>query len=308
MPITLTPMRASIALVTGGCLWGIYWIPMGYLEAMGFHGATAGIVLCISCLLLLSPAIWQYRMLFVRHYQTLLFSGLLTGAALSLFTTSLAYTDVIRSILLFYLAPVWGVLVGIIVLHERLTLTRCFVIAFAFTGLYVILGTGGDIPLPRNVGDVFALLSGLLWAIGSLGLLRAQSIPVMPQIIAFFVGSLLISVMTFWAIGAPLDLAISAQSLAHFGIIAFLIACYALPMIWLTIAPARVLTPARVGILLMSEVIIGTSSAALLSGEPFGARELIGTICIICAALIEIKGSQTDKPIKKVEKKVSVNG
>ena len=299
MPTALSPMRASIALLTGGCLWGIYWIPMGYLEAMGFHGATAGIVLCVSCLVVLSPMIWHHRMLFVRHYKTLLFSGLLTGAALSLFTTSLAYTDVIRSILLFYLAPVWGVLVGIIVLHERLTITRCFVIAFALIGLYVILGTGSGIPLPRNIGDVFALLSGMLWAIGSLGLLRAQSIPVIPQIIAFFVGSLLVSVMTYWLIGAPLTIVITTQTILHFALIAFLIACYALPMIWLTIAPARVLTPARVGILLMSEVIIGTSSAALLSGEPFGTRELIGTICIICAALIEIKGSSTDRPIMK---------
>ena len=59
-------------------------------------------------------------------------------------------------------------------------------------------------------------------------------------------------------------------------------------MFWLTIAPAQVLTPARVGILLMSEVVIGALSAALLSGQEFGMAEFIGTILIITAALIEV--------------------
>lgn len=285
----LTPMRASIALVIGGCMWGVYWLPLTHLEGLGLTGATAGIALYVACLVLLAPAIWRYRTIFITDTKALLISGILTGAAFSLFTTSLAYTDVIRSILLFYLTPVWGVILGIIFLNEPLTKARCFVILCAFAGLYIILGGGGGLPIPRNIGDLFALASGMLWAIGSLGLMRSKAVPTIPQIIAFLLGGLVISLITHAAIGAPLAIEISAQTVTTISLTALAYGCYALPMIWLTIAPAQLLSPARVGILLMSEVIIGASSAALLSGEPFGLLEAYGTILIILAALIEVK-------------------
>ncbi|MBZ9539305.1 hypothetical protein KGQ90_10195, partial [Modicisalibacter tunisiensis] len=48
------------------------------------------------------------------------------------------------------------------------------------------------------------------------------------------------------------------------------------------------LEPARLGILLMSEVLIGVLSAALLAGEPFGLRTGLGALLVIAAALLEL--------------------
>lgn len=290
----LTPMRASIALVIGGCMWGIYWLPLTHLEQQGLTGATAGIALYIACLVFLIPAFWRHRTVFFTHYKALLFSGILTGAAFSLFTTSLAYTDVIRSILLFYLTPVWGVILGAIFLKERVTIARGFVILCAFAGLYIILGGDGGLPVPRNIGDIFALTSGVLWATGSLGLMRSKAVPTIPQIIAFLLGGLVISLITHVAIGAPLAIEVNTQTVIAISTTALAYGCYALPMIWLTIAPAQLLSPARVGILLMSEVIIGATSAALLSGEPFGLLETYGTILITLAAFIEVKTTKVE--------------
>ena len=290
----LTPKRASIALVIGGCMWGIYWLPLTHLEGQGLTGATAGIALYVACLVLLLPAIWRNRALFIIHYKALLFSGILTGAAISLFSTSLAYTDVIRTILLFYLTPVWGVILGAIFLKERVTRARGFVIFCAFAGLYIILGGDGGLPIPHNIGDVFALIAGVLWAIGSLGLLRSKDVPTIPQIIAFLLGGLVVSLITHAVIGAPLAIEITPQAMITISLTALAYGCYALPMIWLTIAPAQLLTPARVGILLMSEVIIGATSAALLSGEPFGPLEASGTILITLAAFIELKTTKVE--------------
>jgi drug/metabolite transporter (DMT)-like permease len=45
-------------------------------------------------------------------------------------------------------------------------------------------------------------------------------------------------------------------------------------------------------VLLMSEVVVGAISAALLSGEMFGAREALGTLLIIAAALFEVLGKK----------------
>lgn len=272
-------------------MWGVYWLPLLYLESLGMDGALAGFALHGFGLIILVPMIVRYWQLLVSQWRLLVISGVLAGFAFSLYSTSLVYTDVIRAILLFYLTPVWGILIGLMVLGERFTRQRAAVICLAFVGLYVILGKDTGLPIPRNLGDSLALLSGLFWAVGTYGLLRAQSVPVMAQLIAFLFGGTLLSGISAFVIG---DLAMSntAQS-APYTMIAFLgvFAIYLVPMCWLTIAPARVLTPARVGILLMSEVVIGALSAAFFSGQPFGIAEVIGTVLIITAGLIEVNSA-----------------
>ncbi len=46
--------------------------------------------------------------------------------------------------------------------------------------------------------------------------------------------------------------------------------------------------PARVGILLMTEVLAGSVTAAMFSGDPYGAGEAAGTVMILCAGLVEV--------------------
>jgi drug/metabolite transporter (DMT)-like permease len=64
-------------------------------------------------------------------------------------------------------------------------------------------------------------------------------------------------------------------------------------MLFLTIWPATVLTPARLGLLLMSDIVVGVISAALWSGEPFGWREGIGTMMIVGAGFVEVLGHKS---------------
>ncbi len=55
---------------------------------------------------------------------------------------------------------------------------------------------------------------------------------------------------------------------------------------------ASLLTPGRVGILLMSDLLVGVISAALYAGEPFGWREGADSLLIIGAALVEVLGKR----------------
>ena len=272
-------------------MWGVYWLPLSYLQQAGLTGTSAGIVLYIGCLLALLPVIWRYRLALRTHWRVLVMSGMLTGCAFSLYTTSLSYTDVIRSILLFYLTPVWGTFIGLAFLKERLTTSRIAVLVLAFLGLYAILGSETGWPVPRNLGDVLALFSGLFWAIGSFGLLRAPQVPVWPQIISFLIGSLIVSLLSAAMISDWPSFAFTLGELQVIGGILCGFVVFALPMFWLTLAPARVLTPARVGILLMSEVVIGALSAMLLSGQLFGVAEGMGTLFIIVAGVVEVLGA-----------------
>jgi drug/metabolite transporter (DMT)-like permease len=170
-----------------------------------------------------------------------------TGAAFSLYSSSLAMTEVVRAILLFYLTPVWGTLLGIAFLGERLTTPRLAALVLALIGLVVVLG-GDGFPRPRSAGDWLALASGFSWALGALLVYRAEEAGPVEQVSAFIFGSLAVTL----------------------------------------------LTPGRVGILLMSDVIVAVITAAWFSGEPFGLREAAGTILIVSAAAVEVLDRAAD--------------
>jgi len=279
---------ASITLVIGGMMWGLYWIPVRFFLDLGLTGPWPGIAMFTSALVVLVPLIWRERRTLALQWRDLVFSGMFTGAAFSLYSLSLVYTDVVRSILLFYLTPIWGTFLGVMFLGERLSLGRVAGLLCGLGGLFVVLGDADFVPLPRNSGDWLALASGMCWALGTLGLYRTANISISGQVFAFVTGAMLLSLIGLVFLPGPLLPSLDGGE--YLGLLQFVLlsALYVLPMVYMTIWPATKLSPARVGLLLMSEVVVGLASAAALSGEPFGLRELTGAILIVSAAVLEI--------------------
>ncbi|MBV8622133.1 MAG: multidrug DMT transporter permease, partial [Herbaspirillum sp.] len=96
------PKSAVAALLINTTIWGLSWTGMRALEAMGLHPlwATAAIfTACAAMLLALKyrdlPQLW-------RHPE-LLGVALATGLTNAVFNVAIAYGDVVRVILLFYL-------------------------------------------------------------------------------------------------------------------------------------------------------------------------------------------------------------
>lgn len=280
---------AGVALLIGGAMWGLYWLPVRYFVSLGLPGSWSGVVMYIAAMIALLPFVWRVRHQLTGRWRALIFSGMFTGAAFSMYTISLVYTDVVRSILLFYLTPIWGTMLGLLFLGERLQTARVIGLLCGIGGLFAVLGGGHGLPVPRNVGDWLALASGIAWALGSLGLYRARSIPIPGQITAFVCGALIVAglgIVLEIQLGQPIP---TAQVWTAVAPVAIISAIFVLPMLFLTIWPATLLSPARVGLLLMSEVVVGLISAALLSGEPFGLREVLGAGLIVGAAVLELR-------------------
>lgn len=286
----LDPTRASIALLIGGAMWGLYWIPVRMLVERGLPGPWAGAVLYLGALAVLLPFAMRDRAALIASWRFLAVGGLLTGAAFSLWTTSLAYTDVLRAILLFYLTPVWGTLLGLAFLGERLTLRRALGLLLGLGGLTVVLGTDGALPWPRNGGDWLALASGIAWAVGTMRLYQGEVQAPVAQGFAFLAGALVVAGLSATLLGTTTGETVTLGTVTGYLPFALVAAAYMLPMVFLTLWPASVLSPGRVGLLLMSEVVVGVVSAAILTGEPFGWREAVGTALIVGAAISEVVG------------------
>ncbi|MEP1207390.1 MAG: DMT family transporter [Rhizobiaceae bacterium] len=291
-PEVQSELLPSVGIVIGGVLWGLVWLPLRALGDLGFSGAWSGAVMYFGTALVLLPVIFVRRRGLANIWKTLAICGFFTGAAFSFYSTSILLTDVVRAILLFYLTPVWGTLLGVVFLSERLTFSRVAALLLGLAGLLVVLDAGNQLPWPRNLGDWLALASGLAWAWGSLKVYQAESIAPFDQILAFVFGSLFVTGLTLILGGEAVGVVPSWSEMNSVLPLAILAALYVVPMLYLTVWPASVLTPGRIGLLLMSDVLVGVVSAALLAGEPFGLREALGTLLIVLAGVVEVLGNR----------------
>ena len=281
---------ARYCLLIGGVFWGLYWIPLKKVESAGLSGAApSALVFAAAFVMILPLVVWRWQSLLARKGDLML-AGLLAGASIGLFTASLTQTEIVRAILLFYLTPVWSTALGMIVLGHKPTLARFATLGLGLIGLCVVLGVENGLPVPRNVGDVMALVAGISWSLVSLKLYRMPTVPIPDLIVAFVAGCAGVTGLMFVFSGAVIGQ-------GTFGAAAPWIvftALYIVPTLAMTLWPATLLTPARAGLLLMTEVVAGVISAAFLSGEPFGFQEALGAILITAALLSEVIRPEAD--------------
>ena len=168
-----------LALLVNAFVWGVSWWPFRHLQAMGLHPLWATtIIYVLSALAILA---WRPGALrqFLRHPALwLIFLG--SGATNATFNWSVSIGDVVRVVLLFYLMPLWSLLLARVILHEKLTTSALVRVAMALVGAALVLsrghgpdgGTGATPLLP----DVLALLGGFAFALNNVMLKRAAGV------------------------------------------------------------------------------------------------------------------------------------
>jgi len=135
----------------------------------------------------------------IAQYRT----GLLIGAAVALYLESLLLTSVARALILFYAMPAWGTILEVGLMRRPFTRWRGISLLLSLSGMLTILGVGGPLSLSMNLGDLMALLSGILFAFGAMRVRQAPQTSVFEQILAFFLyGSLAALILSFLPLAA----------------------------------------------------------------------------------------------------------
>lgn len=282
-----TPGFASGAVLLSAAVWGLYWIPLRYLDAEGVGGAWAVVLVNVPAAMLLAVLVafrWQnYR----TAVGSVLAIGFFTGAGLGLYALGLVYSSVVRATLLFYLTPVWATLIGIVWLGERATWRRWAAIIGGLAGLVLLVARGGG-AVPLNIGDLYALLSGVFWAVGAALIMRSGGVPVagmgMVQFAATAGIALLLGGLTD-GFAPPAPSVLRDVLPVSVAISAFVM----VPAVCILFWAQKFLFPGRVGLLMMSEVLVAVFTASLLlPDEALGALEWAGAVLIVGACFIEI--------------------
>ena len=281
-----TPLTASLAVVLPAALWGAVWWPLRYLDQQGVPGEwSIGFVNLVAALVLLPFLIFWFRQ-YRAHLGKALLIGIATGTGITLYYMGIIHTSIIRATLFFYMTPIWATLIGIYWLKEPSTFRRWLAIAIGLIGLGLLLS--GDHIRAFNIGDFLAFLSGVSWAIGGAMLNRYNDVP--------FVASTFFQFLVAAIVIFPISLAVGILVVPTFAdfwvqtpvmVIAALILF--LPSILSIFWASQYLFPGRVGLLMMSEVLVAViSTSLLLEDEQLQFIHWVGAALIIIAGIVEL--------------------
>lgn len=279
--------------------WGLYWIPQRLLLEAGLTGGWGTVAQYVISLAVLTPiAIWRLtrgKEIGLQHWAC----GLLLGSGAIFYANSFLVTDVIRALVFFYLTPLWATLVEAIFLKRLPGWPRAASIVLALSGVWITVGLDVGVPIPVYLGDWFGLIGGLLIAAGAARTEIEQPDGVFPLLFVVIIFCLVAAICQYpllaQELGAKptLDTVISSLPFLLGITLLFVIPTTAI-IFW---SPSKIGTGVF-GILILSELVVGVISAALLTDEPFGWQEITGATLILFAGVVEVVLSRPpDTPV-----------
>ena len=287
--------RAAAALVFNAFVWGTSWWPLRHLQEQGLHPLWAtALTFTVASLAIAvarpgacgqvvrTPALWL-----------LVAAAGCTNAA---FNWAIVIGDVVRVVLLFYLMPIWTVLLARVVLGERLTRAAALRIALGTAGAAVVLwpeasaatasGIAERVPLPRSLADWLGVVGGFSFAFNNVMLRREASRPEEGRSLAMFAGGALVAGALAVALTAGGSIRpVPAPAAPWLALAGALTLAFVAGNLSLQYGAAR-LPANRTAVVMLTEVLVASLSAIALGGGTLTVRLAIGGALIVGGAVL----------------------
>lgn len=289
---------AASALVFNAFVWGVSWWPFRELQSQGLHPlwSTALIYFfSLACIVVWQSGAWRS---FGQHPQLWLLA-LAAGLTNVGFNWAVTVGDVVRVVLLFYLMPAWSVLLAWAMLGEKPTRASLLRLLLAMTGVLIVLkAPDSPWPVPQGIADWLALMGGLSFAATNVLLRKLEYTPSASRMMAMFGGG-----------------GVLAGAAALLGLAGGIVSAPVWTTTWLPVAMALALAflisnmalqygaarlaASTTALVMLTEILFASLSAAALNAAEFSPRTLLGGSLIVLAALL---AAAAPTPPRKAQK------
>ncbi len=280
------------ALLTGAVVWGLIWYPYRFLEAGGISGALAT---CITygIALVIAIALFHRELRALRQrssgWPTLVAIALAAGWTNLGYVLGTLHGEVMQVLLLFYLAPLWTVLLARVLLNEKPGGQGYLVIGLAFAGAVVMLWRPqAALPLPHGAADWMGLTAGIMFALSNVLSRKSREHSIAVKSVSVFAGVTLLSMLL--VIFAPPDHPTFPASFAPIPIVMLLLLGIVIFAVNLVVQHGLAHTPANQAIVIfLSELVVGALSSYFLAQESMTLQQWAGGAMIVAASLFSGK-------------------
>lgn len=283
------------ALLLNAFVWGLSWWPLRELASRGLHPLWTMVVvftLAAGVIVAWRPASLQQ----LRGQPVLWILALASGVTNAAFNWAVSIGEVMRVVLLFYLMPLWTVLLARVMLHEQLTPRSALRVALALAGAAIVLWPEGEgWPVPSGMADWLGVLGGFAFAFNSVMVRRvAHRTREEGRAAAMLIGCILVA--------GVMACALTLGSRAHWppppawgwvAIAAALALAFVCSNLAYQFGASRL--PANVtAVVMLTEVVFASLSSMWIGGERLSVQTLAGGALIVTAAVLAAWPSRRD--------------
>ena len=278
------PSLPVIALLAGASLWGVVWYPYRLLGAAGLDGAWSS-ALTYGLALVVGTAIFR------GHWRDCAKAPLACAVmGLAIGWSNLAYVigvlegQVMRVLLLFYLAPLWTVPLAHGLLGEKLDGRGAVVMAIALAGAVVMLWHPElGAPWPASRAEWLGVAAGFLFALGNVLVRRLSIVSDAGKSLAIWAGVTVAAVTWLPFAPTPTGAAMGAAAATWplwAGVGLALVAMSLSLQYGLSRVPAN-----RAIVILLFELVVAAVASWLLAGKSLRPQDWAGGALIVLASL-----------------------
>jgi drug/metabolite transporter (DMT)-like permease len=141
-------------LLIAATSWGVIWYPYRFMETAGLPVPIAAFFSYLVAVLFAVIVLRHTWREFSRYPVSLFLIGLTAGITNVAYLVAIMEAEVVRVVLLFYLAPLWTVPLARILIGERINRRGVATIAVAMTGAVVMLWHAASPQYTRVAGHV----------------------------------------------------------------------------------------------------------------------------------------------------------
>ena len=275
---------ALVSLLAGATIWGLIWHPYRTLEGMAVSPAL-GATLTYFVAFLLGLGLFRRQLAGFRPGWMLAMIGLVAGGCNLGYVLATVHGEVMRVLLLFYLAPLWTVLLARLLLGEKVSLPGAAVIGLSLAGAVIMLWQPSlGLPLPENGAEWLGLAAGFLFAFANVLIRKAQELSIEVKSMAVFAGVVVVglAVLPFEPGAVTLPPMAGWLLVALIGLV--LLATNLFVQYGLTHTPAN-----QAIVIFLFELLVAALASWLLAGEAMTLKEWLGGAMIVAASLFSGK-------------------
>ena len=292
-----TPSQQNVfpvaALLTGAAIWGLLWYPYRLLTQDGISGQVSTVITYAIALvmgLVLFRKSIRASQIFTGKPLLLFWIALFAGWTNMAYILGVIHGEVMRVLLLFYLAPLWTILFSRLLLNEKLSLHGYLVIFLSLAGAVSMLWQpGSGFPLPSSHGDWMGLTGGVMFAMMNVMIRKDQHHSIQVKSLALCLGVMLMGLSH--SLLLPSQLALTQISTGSWLLmLAIGVVVFALSLIMqygLTHIAAN-----RASVIMLFELVVAAIAAYFLANETMALKEWMGGAMIVSASLFSARMNQ----------------
>lgn len=294
-------MLPMLGCLIASTLWGVLWYPLRILEQWGVPGLWATLIIYISAFIPVCPLVFQQFGRLLRQPLIFIIMGLAAGWTNLAFILAVIEGPVVRVLLLFYLSPIWTVILGWIFLRERLSLFAWITVVIALAGALIMnWQPDSGLHLMNSKVDLLAISSGFAFAVTNVCVRKTGNVPIILKMGSAWTGVIMLSLLGILLVNEPWP-AFTINST----LLGISVGC--LGMIIMTFCAQYGVTHLplhRSAVIFMFEVVAGAVSAAMLTSEVISYQEWTGgTLVMLAAWLTAMDSLRVEKPVTTISNK-----